>query len=790
MFRNYIKISFRNLWKHKSHVFINLMGLGVGIGMCILAYLTWKFDYDFDRMHQEADRIYRVTTTKQSNHEKYAVSPLPLAAASEEIVGVEESMILDASGVRVTNGEYNNVENVFFTKDNFLKWFNFPLVLGDRNLANSNNLLITERIAKKYFGESNPIGQTLTLYPKTNHQVELTITGVLQNLPLNSSIQFNFVTNIDNQLNEDGKKTNLQNWNRLVDGTFLVLKENAAPAAINEQLQTYLGVQNQANEDWKAERFDLLAVSEMAAHATELRWNMMRPNLNDALIWGSVLMGVMLLLTACFNFTSMMISLAGKRVKEMGLRKVMGGSRKQLIVQLLIEGFIMSVISLAIGILLLKLILPYYNQMWRELDLQLILWSNPTLIAFLVGMLLLTTFLAAFYPAFYISAFSPTQIFREKVKFSGSSLFSRILLGIQVTTAMMGLVIGITFSQNAKYQEETDLGFQKDGIQSIRTPNEQTFLAMKQAAEQSPYVEVVAGTRSVMGGGNTPRREFKLRGENQETDLMLVGKDYLELMEIEMNDGRSFDYNLMSDYERVVLVNEKFASDYFPNEDPIGQQIALYDTMQFTIAGVVKNFLKDGFFNPMRPLIIDLDNQPANFRYLMVKTQPENLLATRDYLEDQWKERFPYEPFEQSYQYDFAVYGVKITNNVKKMTLTMTIMSVLLLIAGFAALLSMDILKRLKEITIRRILGAQAPHVAYLLGNRFFLIVVLNLVFGGIVGMYVAQKVLDGIYEMHGGVSTQTVIIAALAMLLVVAITISTRLIGVLRNNPAKTLNS
>ncbi|MEM9884835.1 MAG: ABC transporter permease [Bacteroidota bacterium] len=788
MFKNYIKISFRHLWKHKSHVLINLLGLGAGIGTCLLAYLTWKFDYDFDRFHQESDRIYKVITTKQSNHQEYAVSPLPMAGVSKEIVGVAESIIMDGDGVLVTNGEESYLEGVIFTEDNFLKWFNFPLVLGEGDLSNPNSLLITERLASKYFGSSNPIGQTLVFYPETAYQRELTVTGVLQNSPLNSSIYLEFVTNISNQFNLDGKRTDIQNWNNLVDGTFLVLEESASPNAVNEQLQSYLAVQNQANQDWKAERFDLLSLSNMASYATELRWNMMRPNLNDAMIWGTILMGITLLLTACFNFTSMMISLAGKRLKEIGVRKVMGSSRQQLIVQLLVEGFIMSLASIGIGLLLLKMVLPYYNQMWRELDLHLIFWNNIPLIAFLTGMLLLTTFLAAAYPALYISAFSPTQIFRGKVKFSGSNLFSRLLLGLQVATAMMGLVTAITFAQNAKYQEETDLGFQKDGIQSIFTSSEQSFAAMQQIAQQSPSVKMVAGTQSLMGGGNTPRVEFNLRGEKQETDLLRVGKAYLELMEIGLHSGRSFDYNLMSDYEKIILVNEQFASNYFPNENPIGQQIELYDTMRFTIVGVVNDFLKNGFFNPVYPLVIDLE-KPDRFNHLLVKTNPENMLATRDYLEEKWKEQFPYEPFESSYQYDFAVYGVKITNNVKKMTFATSIMSVLLMIAGFVALLSMDILKRLKEITIRRILGARASHIAYLLGNRFFLLVALNLVIGGAIGMYVSKMALDGIYELHVGVNPQTTFLAASAMLLVVGAVIAGRLFNVLKTDPSRTLS-
>ncbi|MEM8523122.1 MAG: ABC transporter permease [Bacteroidota bacterium] len=788
MFRNYIKISFRHLWKHKSHVFINLMGLGVGIGTCLLAYLTWKFDYDFDRLHQEADRIYRVVTTKQSNHQEYAVSPLPLAAASEKIAGVEESVLLDRGGALVSNGEDSYHESIIFTGDNFLKWLNFPLVLGNGDLENPKNLLITQRIANKYFGKTNPIGQVLTFDPETPYQRQLTVTGVLQDVPLNSSIQLNFVTNIDNH-RYAGEKVDLQNWSSFTDATFLVLEANASPDAVNEQLQSYLALQSQANQDWKAERFSLQSLSTMASYADELRWNIMRPNLNGAMIWGTVLMGIMLLLTACFNFTSMMISLAGRRLKEIGIRKVMGSSRKQLIIQLLIEGFIMSILSIAIGVLLMKLILPYYNQMWRELDLQLIFRNNPPLLFFLLGMLLLTTLLAAAYPAFYISAFSPTQIFRDRVKFSGSSLFSRLLLGLQVTTAMLGLVIGVTFAQNAKFQAEKDLGFQRDGIQSIFTPDEETFLAMQQIAQQSPYIQAVAGTQNLVGGNNAYKTEFDLRGERQETDLMVVGKDYLELMEIQVNNGRSFNYDLVSDYENNILVNEKFVLDYFPNENPVGQQVTLDDTMRYTIIGVLQNFLKDGFFMPTQPLIMDLDNS-SRFNHLLVKTEPEKVLAMRDYMQKEWKQQFPYQPFEHRYQNDFADYGVKVTNNIKKMTFVTSIMSILLMIAGFVSLLSMDILKRLKEITIRRILGANSSHIAYLLGNRFFLIVLLNLLIGGILGIWISKMVLDSIYEMHAGAHINTAFGAAVAMLLVVAVIIITRLLSILRIDPAKTLNN
>ncbi|MEM9849492.1 MAG: ABC transporter permease [Bacteroidota bacterium] len=787
MFKNYIKISFRHLWKHKSHVLINLTGLGVGIGMCLLAYLTWKFDYDFDQFHTERERIYRVTSIKKSTQQNCGITSTALAEASEELTGVEAGILIDSRYTTITNGEDSHSERITFTQNDFLDWFNFPLLSGNKDLSKTDYLLITEKMARKYFGQANPLGETLTLYPETDYQKELQITGILKNTPLNSSIRFDFLTNIKNQFDGAGERINTQDWANLTDAVFLVLNPAQSATDIHAQLQTYLPVQNKASSGFQIEQFALQPLTTMAKSAHELRYNTMRTDLNDAMVWGTILMAITLLMTACFNFTNMMVSLAGRRLKEIGVRKVMGSSRQQLVMQLLVEGFIISAASVIIGLLMLKLILPYYNQMWRELDLQLVLWDNPPLIAFLAGMLILTTLLSAAYPAFYISAFSPHHIFRGTTKFSGANWFSRVLLGAQVASAMLGLVVGITFSQNATYQQETDLGFLKEGIQSVYVPDEQTFMAMEQVAQQSPQIKAVAGVQYHIGSGDAIT-DFTFRGETRESRMIRVGKNYLEAMEIGLHSGRSFNYDLNSDYESSILVNEQFAAEYFQNEDPVGQQILLFDTVRYTVVGVIQNFMQDGFFNPVYPLIVDL-TRADRFRHLIVKTDPDQVYATRDYLERNWKQKFPYQPFQHFYQADFMGYGLDITNNVKNMTLTITLISVLLLIAGFTSLLAMDILKRLKEITIRRILGASASHVAFLLGNRFFVVVLINLVIGGFLGLWVAQMALDGIYDIHAGVKVQTPLICAAVMLFVVVLTILIRLFGVLQYDPAKTLS-
>jgi ABC-type antimicrobial peptide transport system permease subunit len=788
MIKNYLKIARRHLWKHQRFVWINLTGLGVAIAMCILAYLSWKYDRDFDQFHEHAAHIFRVEANATDGY-TYGLSPRPLGEAAEaEIAGVQAGILLDYQSAVVSNGKDTHWERIAYSEADLLKWFTLPLVAGEADLTDPNNILIEETTAVKYFGIDDPVGQTLTVHPGETFRKDFTVVGVIKDLPKNSSLDFSIITHLSNEMNRSGEPILNDDWARITDVTFLVLKDPAQRAAITEYLQSYVPVQNAARNDWQVQHFRLDPFSGMAHHADEVRSNALLSSLPQPMIWGSITMAILLLITACLNFINMTISLAGKRLKEIGLRKVLGSNRSQLIGQLMTEGLILSAGGLLAGLLLIRQILPHYNQMWQFLDLKLTFADNLPLVFFLLTTVILTTVLASAYPAFYVSALAPTKIFRDKVKLAGNNSFSRVLLGAQIAISALAIVSGLSFSRNADFQQHGDLGYQREGIQALFVPTGQSFQVMQQQAEQWPEVRSTAGADFHIGD-SCPRIPVKFRGESAEAEWMQVGEHYLETMQINLLAGRTFNYDLASDYEQAALINEQMALDFFPGEDPIGQQITMRDTSRYVIAGVLENFMQDNFFDPTRPLMMTMA-RPESFQYLVVESQPEDLLAVRSQLEKAWKSNFPALPFEHYFQNDFIANSIQITQNIRQMFTVFSLVTLFLTIAGLFSLLSLSVIKRLKEITIRRILGANSMQIAYLLSSNFLLIVGISLIVGGIGGLAVTKALLDSIFRIHVGVSWSTVIIAAGAIMLIVLFTMAGRLLGAVTGNPVKYLKS
>ena len=788
MLQNYFKTAFRHLLQHKSYVFINVAGLGVGLAMCIIAYINWKFDADFDKFHPKAEQLFRVTTLgKSSVHRMHGVSPAPLAeAAKNDIAGVKDAVVVDIWGASINVGDQSFYETILFTESNFMQWFNFPLLKGEAKLDDPSTILITERSAKKYFGDENPIGRTLKLYPEPTRQRDLVVTGVLQDPPQNSSIFFDFVSNVRNQTYSSGKRPESNDWKVWRDATFLVLNQAEEAKNIIPQLNRYVEPHLAARPEFETKSFAMQPLIGMAQRADDLRWNGLMGSTPPSAVWGNIVMAILLLLTSCLNFTNTTISLAGKRIKEIGVRKVMGGTQGQLIQQLLMECFIICLAGLIFAIAVSNWSLEWYNQMWKFIDLELSLLDNPPLLWFLGGTVVITTLLAGAYPAFYMSSFNPNRIFHGSVKFGGSNLVSRILLGVQVAISLIAIVVGLAFARNAHFQQTADLGFQRTGIQAVYTGNEQTFTVLNNEIKKNPMVTGTAGVRFHIGD-SCPRYEFDLKGEKHEAEYMEIGEDYLKVMDIRTLQGRAFNPDLETDYENAVMVNEKMVRDFFQNVDPIGQQITFFDTLHCTIIGVVRDFMQDSFFDPLRPLVLKF-SKPNRYLYLAVKSESKDLHLVKTAIASAWKANFPTKPFDHNFQDEFLANAMEVTDNIKTTMGVLAIITLLLTITGLFALMSLNILKRMKEIAVRRVLGASIGNISYILNRNYFWIILGGILVGCGAGAWFAITLLDSIYNVHAGLSSIIMIVAGITAFLVVVSTIGIKIWQVMKLNPAEVL--
>lgn len=789
MLQSYLTLATRHLRRNGRYFAINVIGLGIALAFCILSYANYRWAYGFDSWHGDKARIFRVEAFKSSNHLLHGVCPalLPPTVGSE-IPGIEAATRIDSRGMVIKRGDNVFSQQVHFVDENFLSFFDFPLVAGQPRLADRNAVLISETAAKKFFGTENPIGQSLIFYADLEQRKPLTISGVLKDCPKNSSLAFDFLTHLENQLEGD-KPVRYDTWRWMVDAGFVKLKNPADAPAVEAAMQAYVAPQNLANENWQAEKFRLEALPEMALNARDVRWNNLRSGSPPASVWGNLTVAAMLLLTACFNFANTTIAVGNRRLREMGVRKVMGGTVAQLRLQLLSEAGFVCVASLSLGMMLAFPMIDWYNRTWEHLDLKINYLHDFQLTVFLVGTVLFTTLLAGAYPAFYISAFNPASIFRGTLRFGGSSLFSRVMLGLQVAISLAAVVVGFGFARNAQMQRDSDVGYIREGLLGAEASDVASLRQFEEAVRQNPKVQATALTRHHVGF-SFRRVEFLFNGQKQETDWLEVGKDYLPMMGMKIVRGADFSaVNAEVGSGTEVLVNETFVREIGGGQtDIIGQMLNL-DTVQYRVAGVVKDFVTDSYFDPLRPVVMRCVSADK-FRFVVLRAAPEDVNNVHAAMETIWKSLFPYKPFTGFYQSTVLAEAVEVSENIARTMLIFAFVILLMTVSGLFAIVSLNALKQFRSLALRRVLGATPANVAFHLNRNYLIVMVLATIAGCLGGRALALALLDSIFKIHAGVQGMVLVGAAVSVLLVLAATVGVKVWQILRANMAEALKA
>lgn len=787
MLNSYLKIALRHLRRNGRYLIINVLGLGVALAFCIMSFTNYRFAHSFDQWHPHQDHIFRIEFYKTGNQILHGTCPATLPeVAPMDIPGIEAATRIDSRGLTIKRGENVFNQEVHFVDNNFLEIFDFPLIRGQARLADPKALLITASMAAKFFGNENPIGQQLILYADEQSPVILTVSGVMKDCPKNSSISFGFLTNLKNQLQADGPVV-YDSWKWFVDAAFVRLKDPADASKIEAALQVYRAPQNQANQDWPVARYRLEALAETALNARDIRWNNLRGGTPPSAIWGNIITAIMLLITACMNFANTTIAVGNRRLREMGVRKVMGGTQGQLMRQLLSEAFLICLIALAMGMLLATPIADWYNATWKHIDLKITYLDNPPLLMFLAVTVICTTLLAGAYPAFYISAFNPSSIFRGALRFGGANLFTRIMLGMQVAISLMALVVGFSFANNAAVQRTADVGYARQSLVGVELPDVATFREFRDAMLQNPKVEAVAGTRHHIGF-SFRRVTLDYQGTTPESMWLEAGKDYLPLVEAKVIAGPGFSPISETGTNDEVLVNETFVKEIGGSKELVGQ-IFMFDSTNYRIAGVVKDFMIDSPFDNMSPVILHQVPE-EQFRFCIVKTKPENLNAVYADLEKTWKNVLPFKPFNGFYQSEVVADALEVSENIANTMLVFSLVILLLTISGLFAIVSLNAIKMFRALAVRRVLGARIGHISYQLNRNFLIVMLLAVIAGGLLGRVFALALMNSIYKMHAGAPLLVLIFSAVCMLLVLAFTVGVKVWQIWKMNLAEALKA
>jgi len=788
MFKNYLTVTFRNLLKNRVFTIINIAGLGIALSVCIVAFFNHMFNYEFDRTHENFNEIYRVTCFRdmEGREQEYGVIPATLGlVAGKDIPGVEKSARLMRAGSNVKVGIDIYSADISFVDPEFLEIFTFPEVIGNtRAIDDHGSVLISRSMAKTLYGEEHPVGKTLSLMNEENEEFTYTVAAVFEDLPENSSFRIDIMSHFDNFMHMWEQSD--ADWKFLVHAFFLQVPDRSVITSVAASLKNYVPVQNKAREDFRINRFNLVPLRNVGENTREIWSSALFPSLHPAALMAPPIMALFLLLIACFNFANTSIATFSKRMKEIGLRKTFGGQRRQLVVQFMVETLIICFLALLAGVAFARFLVPAYSSLWAYMSIEMTLTEYPVLWAFLVLLVLLTGFVAGVYPALHVSAFSPSTVLKGSGTFGRTGTLSSVLLTLQFSISVMALVMGIIFVKNARYQETLDLGYDKDKLIVIPIVPE-LFTSFRNEILNNPKIISAEGTQNHIGWGSY-RRPVKYLQTQLEVDVLDIGPEYATTMGLRIIEGRLFDES-RSAADRSngsIVVNQKFVND-FGWKDPVGQTITLYDTTKLTVIGVVEDFYTSGLWEVIDPAMLRLARNDEYWN-LAVRAEPADRAGVLEYLDSAWKSMGTNYIFRGIVQEDTMQEERDINGSITKVNLFLAVTATLLSLIGMYNLVSLDVIRRTKEVGIRKIQGASVPIIMYLLSKRFLVVLVIASLLGSIGGYYVSGMLLDSIWDYFIDIKAGIMILASVIMWMATVLTIVFKVGMAAMRNPVESL--
>jgi putative ABC transport system permease protein len=788
MIKNYLLVILRNLLKNKVFTIINIAGLGIALSVCIVAFFNHMFNYNFDRQNENFDKIYRVTSFRdmQGREQEYGLVPATLGLeVKQEIPGIDKAARLIRSTSPVKEGDNIFSAEISYVDPEFLEIFTFPIILGDqKSIERQGNVLISRKMASTLFGKEFPVGKAISIVNDNNKEFTYTVGAVYEDLPQNSSFRIDILTHFDNfLLMWDVKETGWELW---ANAFFITVPDKKLLSSVANGLKNYLPVQNKAREDFKINRFNLVPLRNVGESTRKIWSSGLFPALHPAALVSPTIMAIFILLIACFNFANTSIAIFSKRLKEIGLRKTFGGQRHQLVTQFMLETLIVCLLALLVGIALAGFLVPAYSSLWSYMSIRLTFTGYGFFWIFLFLLLLLTGFIAGVYPALYVSSFSPINVLKDTSLFRGTGKLSAVLLMLQFAISVTALVMGIVFVKNAEFQKTVDLGYDRDELIVLRIPPE-LFTSFRNEIISNPKVISASGTENHIGYGNY-RRPLKDNEKQLEVDALDIGPTYAQTMGLRLAEGRFFDEEreAADRANSSIVVNKKFVSD-FGWTNGAGKTVTLYDTTKLTIIGVVEDFYLYGVWQAVEPVMLRL--APTDqYNVLAVRAKPEDMSDVFGYISSKWKSMSTNLIFNGRFQNDLMQEGQNINDSIMKVNIFLAITATILSLIGMFNLVSLDIIKRTKEIGIRKIQGAPVPLLMYLVSRKFLLVLVVASLLGCVGGYKLSVLLMDSIWDYFVDIKFSILLSAVLIMVIATVFTVIFKVMRAAMKNPVISL--
>lgn len=724
MLTNYLKIVLRNIRRHKGYSFINIAGLAIGMACTLLILLWIQDELSYDRFHENGDNIYRIIVENDQGFRSAGTCPIPLSPRLKQVY----PEILDSA--RFCNGfqeflvEYEErvfSEEIGIVDPSFFTMFTFPLSKGDPQTALENplSLIMTEKMARKYFGSQEPLGKTLQILSSRQEKINFQVTGILKDIPRNSHLQFQIFVPFQALDEMVWWASNFEKWSDWSYFTYILTKPDISIPELNGKI-TDLVRQNDKGDDLTSQLFTQ-PLAGIHLHS-DFRYDLAgHGDIRTIRIFAIV--AFFILLIACANFMNLSTARFHTRSKEVGLRKTVGAQRIQIIKQFLGESLFFVLIALFAALVLVKFALPLFNQLaGKPLVMDL---GDPRLLASLAGIILFTGLLSGSYPAFFLSAFQPTDVLKGTSRANTKGIFFRkFLVVIQFSLSVIIIVCTAVVANQLTFLREKKLGFDKDNV--IHLPLDGTFRKNYETARnemlQNPDIEGVAASDQLIT--QIPRSSTGARLEGQEVckdigiNFLTADPHLLRTLDMKISQGRPFSEEFPSDSSQAVIINQMLAKA-IGGENLIGKALRNYnDGRTRQIIGIVEDFHFESLHNKVKPLMI-VPHGDSDYKFMYVRIRPGAISSSIPILRGVWKKYGSGNPF--AYHFLDQTIGQLYASEKRmgKIFLAFAFIAIFISCLGLFGLASFTAEQRTKEIGIRRVLGASASNIIYTLTADF-----------------------------------------------------------------------
>lgn len=793
MIRNYFKTAFRNLWRNKAFSVINIVGLSVGLACCMLIFLYTMDELSYDRFNEKKDSIYHLTATFKSPsgeiHKISSTGQVHGPGFKRQIPELQDFVRIEGTSFTIKKGDDVFDQDALYADDNFFSVFTFPFIQGNPRTAlkDIHSVVLSEEVAEKYFGKRDAVGQVLDL--KVNDKFQpFTVTAVMKKSPQNSSIKVKMLLSMkfNQSLNND------THWINFFLNTFFLIKPGTDIKAVEKKIAKVFerDAADQIKEEQKNGFNDKVIFGLQPMLAMHTSTDFPADNgLSDASspVYTYILTGIALfiLIIACINFVNLTVARSLKRAKEIGIRKVVGGQRKQLIMQFLGESFILSLIAFVLGVILVIIALPFFNTLANK-ALSFSYLLSFKLVAGYISIFLLTGLLAGFYPALVLSGFNPVQSLYNKQHFAGKNHLSKGLVVLQFTLATFLIISTITIYSQFNFLMHYDLGYNDKNVVSINSfgLDKQKLALFKTELLKNASIKNITADQ----GGRWGTIAHVNNGQQVNFDLKHIDEDYLPLFEVPFVKGRNFSKATVSDSATSVLVSESFVKQA-GWKHPIGEVVDFfYNKKKYTVIGIVKDYHFLALTEKTPPILYSMNPQYP-YGNIFVKINNADKSASLNLIQRKFKELFPYIPYQWSFKDAKNAEQYDKESKWKQIVTFGALLTIFISCIGLFGLATLSAERRKKEIGIRKVLGASVEGIVRKLSADFLKLVILSAVIAAPAAWWAMRKWLEN-YPYHIPISIWMFVLAALLVVIVALVTVSFQAIKAAITNPVNSLRS